>query len=107
MKKIKKFVAVVLLSLTLFNTTFNSYVMTVQAAEALPITMSLYESFMSMFGLQVGLGGQTDYFNALQEDLNEYFQAIASRNTYSVPSSGEVNFSDPVSVFKYLQWASR
>lgn len=107
MKKFKKCVAVVLLSLTLFNTTFNSYVMTAQAAEAIPITMSLYEAFMSMFGLQVGLGGQTNYFNALQEDLNEYFQAIASRNTYSVPSYGEVNFSDATSVFNYLQWASR
>ena len=64
MKKIKKLIAVMLLSLTLFNSIFSSYSMTVQAAEAIPISTAL-EAFLALFGLELGLGNQSNFLTIL------------------------------------------
>lgn len=68
MKKIKKFVAVILLSLTLFNTTFNSYNMAVQAA-ALPVTFGLVEIAKGLlFSAGISVLGYTALSNVKKGD---------------------------------------
>lgn len=101
MKKIKKFVAVILLSLTLFNTTFNSYVMTVQATEVL--TMTVVDALLAMFGLELGLGNQTDFF--CNSEFTDFVDAVADGRTVNMPIYGDVNFSDGESILSWLSWA--
>lgn len=104
MKRIKKFVAVLLLSLTLFNSIFASYYMTVRAAEAIPATMSVIEALLSLFGLEVGLGNQKDFFS--NSEFTDFVGAVANGQTVSMPSYGEVNFSDSESILSFMTWAS-
>ena len=101
MKKIKKFVAVVLLSLTLFNTTFNNYVMTVQATEVL--TMTVVEALLAMFSLELGLGNQTNFFG--NSEFTDFVDAVADGRTVNMPIYGDVNFSDGESILSWLSWA--
>ena len=104
MKRIKKFVAVLLLSLTLFNSIFASYSMTVRAAEAIPATMTVIEALLSLFGLEVGLGNQKDFFS--NSEFTDFVSAVANGQTVSMPSYGEVNFSDSESILSFMTWAS-
>lgn len=103
MKKIKKFVAVVLFSLTLFDTTFNSYVMTVQATEVL--TMTVVEALLAMFGLELGLGNQTNFFG--NSEFTDFVDAVADGRTVNMPKYGDVNFSDGQSILSWLSWANK
>lgn len=103
MKKIKKFVAVILLSLTLFDTTFNSYVMTVQATEVL--TMTVVEALLAMFGLELGLGNQTNFFG--NSEFTDFVDAVADGRTVNMPKYGDVNFSDGQSILSWLSWANK
>ena len=104
MKRIKKFVAVLLLSFTLFNSIFASYSMTVKAAEAIPATMTVIEALLSLFGLEVGLGNQKDFFS--NSEFTDFVSAVANGQTVSMPSYGEVNFSDSESILSFMTWAS-
>lgn len=103
MKKIKKLVAVMLLSLTLFITTFNSYTMAVQAAELVPMTMTVVEALLSLFGLELGLGNQTAFFD--NSEFTDFVDAVASGGTVNMPLYGDVNFSDGESLLSWLTWA--
>lgn len=104
MKRIKKFVAVLLLSLTLFNSIFLSYSMTVRAAQAIPATMTVIEALLSLFCLEVGLGNQRDFIS--NSEFNDYVNAVANGQMVSMPSYGEVNFSDSESILSFMTWAS-
>lgn len=103
MKQIKKLVAVVLLSLTIFNSIFTSYSMTVQAAEVIP-AMTALEALLSLFGLELGLGEQTDFFS--NPEFEDFVTAVANGETVSMPSYGDVNFSDGESILSFMAWAS-
>lgn len=104
MKKLKKLVAVVLLSLTLFNSIFTSYSITVQAAEALPVTMSALEALLSLFGLELGLGNQFGFFS--NSEFTDFVNAVANGETVTLSPYGEVNFSDGESILAFMTWAS-
>lgn len=104
MKQIKKLVAVVLLSLTIFNSIFTSYSMTVQAAEALPVTMSALEALLSLFGLELGLGNQSEFFS--NSEFSDFVTAVAGGETVTLEPYGEVNFSDGKSILAFMTWAS-
>ncbi len=104
MKKLKKLVAVVLLSLTLFNSIFTSYSITVQAAEALPVTMSALEALLSLFGLELGLGNQSEFFS--NSEFSDFVTAVAGGETVTLEPYGEVNFSDGESILAFMTWAS-
>ena len=106
MKKIKKYIAVLLLSLTLFNSIFASYSMSVKAAEAIPITMSALDALLALFGIDVGLGNQSSFFSN-QDEIIEFIDAVASGRTVNIPLYGEVNFSDGESILSWMNWAQK
>lgn len=102
-KKVKNFIVVLMLSLTLFNSVFYSYSLTVQAAEVIP-AMTALEALLSLFGLELGLGEQTDFFS--NPEFSDFVTAVANGETVSLPSYGDVNFSDGESILSFMAWAS-
>lgn len=110
MKRIKKFVAVLLLSLTLFNSIFASYSMTVRAAEAIPVTMTALDAILSLFGVEIGLGNQFEFFSnqdQIQKECEAFLEAAANGQTYTMSSYGDVDFSNADSIYSWMNWAQK
>lgn len=104
MKKIKKFVAVILLSLTLFNAIFNSYTMTVSATDV-GMTMTVLDSMLSLFGVTIGIGNQAAHITDVSI-WSEVMDAASAGETYTMSNYGTVDFSDSESVQKWLTWCN-
>lgn len=110
MKRIKKLLAVMLLSLTLFNSIFASYSMTIQAAEAIPVTMTVLESLLSLFGVEIGLGNQFEFFSnqkEIQEECEAFLEAAANGKTYNMSVYGDVDFNNSESILSWMTWAQK
>lgn len=101
----KRFIATIMLSIILFLSVFNSYsnTMTVQATE---IVMPVIDGLLSLFGVEMGLGNQKNFFSAASE-IKDFASAVANGRTVNIPLYGDVNFSDSSELLKFLTWAQK
>lgn len=100
MKRLKMRCLTVLMS---FFILVNSVVvppMQVQAAEVM--TMTVVEALLAMFGLELGLGNQTDFFG--NSEFTDFVDAVADGRTVNMPLYGDVNFSDEQSIMSWIMW---
>ena len=77
--------------------------MQVQASGAL--TMTVVESLLALFGLELGLGNQSNFFN--NTEFVDFVDAVVDGRTVNMPLYGEVNFSDGESIVSWLAWANK
>lgn len=103
MKSFKRIIATILLCITLFLSVFNSYsmTMTVQATE---VALPVIDSLLALFGVEMGLGNQSDFFSTATE-IKDFATTVANGGTVSMPMYGDVNFGDSSEVLKFMTWA--
>lgn len=103
MKGFKRIIATILLCITLFLSVFNSYsmTMTVQATE---VVLPVIDSLLALFGVEMGLGNQSDFFSTATE-IKDFATTVANGGTVSMPMYGDVNFGDSSEVLKFMTWA--
>lgn len=103
MKSFKRIIATILLCITLFLSVFNSYsmTMTVQATE---VALPVIDSLLALFGVEMGLGNQSDFFSTATE-IKDFATTVANGGTVSMPMYGDVNFGDSSEVLKFMMWA--
>lgn len=74
--------------------------MQVHASGAL--TMTVVESLLALFGLELGLGNQSKFFN--NSEFVEFVDAVVDGRTVNMPLYGDVNFSDEQSIMSWIMW---
>lgn len=104
MKRIKKSVAILLLSLTLFNSIFVSYSITAQATDV-GLTLTTLDAMLSLFGVSIGLGNQVDRLSN-NEIMGDVMDAASTGGTVTMSNYGTVDFSDSDSVNSWLTWCA-
>lgn len=103
MKRFKMRFASVLLSIfVLVNSVFVP-ALNVQAVE-ITSGLTVIESLLALFGLEIGLGNQSKFFQ--NSEFDSFITAVANGETVSVPAYGDVNFSDGGEIYKFMAWAN-
>lgn len=102
MKKTKRIICIIMAALTIISAPVMSY-MEAQAGE-LVLELSLLDQLLIMFGINVGLGEQYDYFKR-QDELKGLFEAAAEGGTAELSGYGTVNFSETQSLKEWFEWS--
>lgn len=103
MKGFKRIIATILLCITLFLSVFNSYSMTMNV-QATEVVLPVIGSLLALFGVEMGLGNQSDFFSTATE-IKDFATTVANGGTVSMPMYGDVNFGDSSEVLKFMTWA--
>lgn len=103
MKRLKMRCLSIFLSLFVLVNSIFVPALNVQAAE-LTYTLSVLEALLSLFGLEIGLGNQSEFFT--NSEFTDFVNAVANGETVTLSPYGEVNFSDGESILAFMTWAS-
>ena len=98
-RKLKRFLAMLLITVTLVNTAVMSYSTAVNATSGV-VTMGILDALYAMFGVSIGVGGQQAFFS--QADLDYIITGARNGNVVQMGDYGEVDFSDSANVQRWL-----
>ena len=98
-RKLKRFLAMLLITVTLVNTAVMSYSNAVNATSGV-VTMGILDALYAMFGVSIGVGGQQAFFS--QADLDYIITGARNGNVVQMGDYGEVDFSDSANVQRWL-----
>lgn len=98
-RKLKRFLAMFLITVTFVNTAVLSYSTAVNAAEGV-ITVGVLDALYAMFGVSIGVGGQQSFFS--QADLDYIITGARNGSVVQMGDYGEVDFSDSANVQRWL-----
>ena len=98
-RKLKRFLAMFLITVTFVNTAVLSYSTAVNAAEGV-ITVGVLDALYAMFGVSIGVGGQQAFFS--QADLDYIITGARNGSVVQMGDYGEVDFSDSANVQRWL-----
>lgn len=98
-RKLKRFLAMLLITVTLVNTAVMSYSTAVNATSGV-VTMGILDALYAMFGVSIGVGGQQAFFS--QADLDYIITGARNGNVVQMGDYGDVDFSDSANVQRWL-----
>ena len=98
-RKLKRFLAMFLITVTFVNTAVLSYSTAVNAVEGV-ITVGVLDALYAMFGVSIGVGGQQAFFS--QADLDYIITGARNGSVVQMGDYGEVDFSDSANVQRWL-----
>ena len=106
MRKAKRFICIIMAALTIISAPLTSYI-EAQAGELVldpVLDLPFVENLLTMFGIDIGLGDQYDYWKR-QSEIKELFKAAASGGTAELEGYGTVNFSETESLGEWFEWS--
>lgn len=101
-EKTQRMICIIMAALTIISAPMVSY-MEAQAGE-LVLDIPFIEQLLIMFGINAGLGEQSDFWSR-QKELDALFEAAADGSTAELSNYGTVDFSDAQSLQKWFQWS--
>ena len=105
--KIKRFIAMLLVGITLSSSVFYSYSLPVQATTVLPAAQTLVEALMTIFGYSLGFGKSVDGFSSTLTSsvFESVSDSVLNGGELQFGTYGAVDFSDEVAVFDFLNYS--
>lgn len=101
MKKASRFLAMLMVTVTILHGIFYSYSITVNATSFLG--SSFLNSLLSLFGVEIGLGGSSSSVGTIREELEELLEGTLVGEALTIAGYGDVDLSDSVSIQAWLK----
>ncbi len=98
--KIKRFIAMLMVGITLSSSVFYSYSLPAQATAILPAVEAVTEALMTIFGYSLGLGKSVSSVSDSMD--SSLLNSIYSGSAIDVGSYGTVDFSNGASIYDFL-----